>query len=273
MDQGPQEYVARSMNRQAWQEEGQQQHQAQYGPSAQLRQSGNYPQPGQQYDQPFGSGGQGGQYSSTVPRAAARQAVQPPADQRQQQQQQRQRGSSSSDAMVSGSSGSCGSYPAGGYAQPSPAEAWQRQSVEKGVQVPAPRYGYMTPAELAPHTAPAPQRSYYFDPAKGLVPGNRQLTDVDLVDLRDMNLGQHATPGSPHAKLVGSQWKFVYDRLSTEPVDGLDRLTGRDISRTQPWDTDFLGQHVVPGSPNAKLVGGRYRLVPNEVDGPALWTE
>jgi len=48
------------------------------------------------------------------------------------------------------------------------------------------------------------------------------------------------------------------------------RLSVADLYRTQDAD---LGQHVVPGSANSRLVGGRWRYMPRPVDGDSLFTD
>eukprot|EP00798_Chlamydomonas_sp_ICE-L_P001337 gene1337-32694_t len=64
--------------------------------------------------------------------------------------------------------------------------------------------------------------------------------------------------------------KSIADRY-TQRVNAINfPISSQDLERTHYKD---LGMHVVPGSPNSKLVGGRWRKVPRPVEGDVLWTD
>ncbi|GAX76368.1 hypothetical protein CEUSTIGMA_g3814.t1 [Chlamydomonas eustigma] len=101
------------------------------------------------------------------------------------------------------------------------------------------------------------------------------LTVNELEQAREMSLGQHVVAGSPHARLVGGRWKFVEEssrmRAEAGVPGGLGRsLTAEDIARTKDLS---LGQHVVPGSPNSRLVGGHWRHMPQPTVQEPMWTD
>ena len=103
------------------------------------------------------------------------------------------------------------------------------------------------------------------------------ITREDLIAAKAAELGNHVVPGAPTARLVGSTWKQV-DELGPGSLQGggssnhlkKKDLTAEDLARTKETT---LGQHVVPGSANARLVGGTWRYVPNASKTRPAFTE
>ena len=65
---------------------------------------------------------------------------------------------------------------------------------------------------------------------------------------------------------LSNQQTYRGDRALSVKKD----LTHDDLARTKDL---LLGQHVVPGSANARLVGGRWRYVPNVLPEEPMFTE
>ena len=109
----------------------------------------------------------------------------------------------------------------------------------------------------------------------------RLLTKEDLIAAKASELGNHVVPGAPTARLIGSTWKMIEDS-SSGAVGYVNQgevpsshqkkkdLTYGDLARTRDAT---LGQHVVAGSANARLVGGTWRLVPNAIKSKPAFTE
>ena len=50
-------------------------------------------------------------------------------------------------------------------------------------------------------------------------------------------------------------------------------LTARDLNRSKPWGSTSLGQHVVAGAQNSRLVGSRYRHMPEPAEATPQYTD
>ena len=108
------------------------------------------------------------------------------------------------------------------------------------------------------------------------------LSRADLVAAKQAEIGRGAVAGAQGSRLIGGNWKFVEEeaRLAAAAATGgrgsrgavfaSRDLTSEDLARTRDL---LLGQHVVPGSANARLVGGRWRYVPDELPEEPMFTE
>jgi hypothetical protein len=86
-----------------------------------------------------------------------------------------------------------------------------------------------------------------FTPTSEPPRGRKPVVDRIFDDRRDLSPGGRAKGGA-----VGKD------------------LTSEDIARSRDL---LLGQHVMPGSANARLIGGKWRHVPNVLPDKPMFTE